>query len=103
MLEEVKSSAQEFSSPSSVPQTRERAAHSTSSVRTPPLCDCHARFHRDFLDNLAVVTPIPGTTGDILFLSLDMGDLSVIVPDAAGLRQTQDVVKNIGIERARQV
>ena len=73
MLGEVKPSAEEFRSPSSVPQTRERAAYSISSVRTPPLCDCRVRFHGDFLDNLAVVTPIPGTTGDILLLSLDMG------------------------------
>ncbi|KAF6762452.1 tRNA modification GTPase GTPBP3 [Ephemerocybe angulata] len=50
----------------------------------------------------AIVTPIPGTTRDILSLSLDIGGLPVIISDTAGLRKTEDVVEKIGIERARQ-
>ena len=50
----------------------------------------------------AIVTPIPGTTRDILSISLDIGGLPVIISDTAGLRQTQDVVESIGIERAQQ-
>jgi len=50
----------------------------------------------------AIVTPIPGTTRDVLSLSLDIGGILVIISDTAGLRQTQDVVENIGIERAHQ-
>lgn len=49
----------------------------------------------------AIVTPIPGTTRDILELSLDIGGLPVVVADTAGLRKTQDTVEKIGIERAR--
>ncbi|KAF8632008.1 hypothetical protein AX17_004952 [Amanita inopinata Kibby_2008] len=48
----------------------------------------------------AIVTPIPGTTRDILELSLDIGGLPIIVADTAGLRKTKDVVEQIGVQRA---
>ncbi|KAJ6516286.1 tRNA modification GTPase GTPBP3 [Mycena sanguinolenta] len=50
----------------------------------------------------AIVTPVPGTTRDILELSLDIGGIPVIVSDTAGLRQTDDPVELIGVERARR-
>ncbi|KAJ7122831.1 tRNA modification GTPase TrmE [Mycena epipterygia] len=49
----------------------------------------------------AIVTPVPGTTRDILELSLDIGGIPVIVSDTAGLRKTDDPVEHIGVERAR--
>ena len=63
------------------------------------------RFHPIFPTaqrDAAIVTPVPGTTRDILSLSLDIGGLPIIISDTAGLRQTQDVVESIGIERAHQ-
>lgn len=50
----------------------------------------------------AIVTPVPGTTRDILELSLDIDGLPVIVADTAGLRKTDDVVETIGIEKAKK-
>ncbi|KAJ4000575.1 hypothetical protein F5050DRAFT_1562760 [Lentinula boryana] len=51
----------------------------------------------------AIVTSLPGTTRDILELSLDIGGLPLIVADTAGLRATDDLVESIGIERARSM
>ncbi|KNZ73667.1 tRNA modification GTPase GTPBP3, mitochondrial [Termitomyces sp. J132] len=50
----------------------------------------------------AIVTSVPGTTRDILELSLDIGGLPVIVSDTAGVRATDDLVESIGIDRARK-
>ncbi|KAJ3554797.1 hypothetical protein NM688_g2919 [Phlebia brevispora] len=51
----------------------------------------------------AIVTNIPGTTRDVLELSLDIGGLPVVVADTAGLRKAQDEVERIGVRRAGQV
>ena len=48
----------------------------------------------------AIVTALPGTTRDVLEVSLDLGGLPVIVCDTAGLRQTQDPVESIGVIKA---
>lgn len=49
----------------------------------------------------AIVTHVPGTTRDIMELSLDIAGLPVLVSDTAGLRKTDDLVENIGVERAK--
>ncbi|KAG8898933.1 mitochondrial splicing system protein [Tulasnella sp. 403] len=51
----------------------------------------------------AIVTPLPGTTRDVLEVSLDIGGMPVIIADTAGLRKTTDVVEAIGIDRAQNV
>jgi tRNA modification GTPase len=49
----------------------------------------------------AIVTPIPGTTRDILRETIEIGGLPVTLADTAGLREGGDVVEAIGIGRAR--
>lgn len=48
----------------------------------------------------AIVSPIPGTTRDVLRVSMDIKGLHVTFLDMAGLRATSDEVEKIGIERA---
>lgn len=49
----------------------------------------------------AIVTDEPGTTRDLLEVSLDIGGYKVRVTDTAGLRSEAGRVEAIGIERAR--
>ena len=48
----------------------------------------------------AIVSPHAGTTRDVLEVSLELGGYKVIVSDTAGLRETEDDVEKLGIERA---
>ncbi len=50
----------------------------------------------------AIVTAIPGTTRDILRETIEIGGLPVTLADTAGLRESDDLVEGIGIDRARR-
>lgn len=50
----------------------------------------------------AIVTPIPGTTRDIVRETIEIGGLPVTIADTAGLRSSGDLVEEIGVSRARE-
>ena len=49
----------------------------------------------------AIVTQIPGTTRDILEESVRLGDITLNIIDTAGIRETEDVIEKIGVEKAK--
>jgi len=50
----------------------------------------------------AIVTDIPGTTRDIVDVQLQLRGIPIVLNDTAGLRETDNPIEQIGIQRAEQ-
>jgi len=51
--------------------------------------------------DVAITSEIAGTTRDVIEVRLDLGGLPVTILDLAGIRESEDLVENLGIDRAR--
>lgn len=53
-------------------------------------------------ENRAIVTEVPGTTRDIIEEYLNIGGVLIKLIDTAGIRKSQDIVEQIGVERTKE-
>ncbi|MCJ7540075.1 MAG: GTP-binding protein, partial [Desulfobacterales bacterium] len=59
-------------------------------------------MNRMIQDDRVIVTPIPGTTRDLIEETLNIRGIPVIIADSAGLHETKDPVEVIGIEKTKE-
>lgn len=50
----------------------------------------------------AIVTEVAGTTRDVLQETVRLGNISLNIVDTAGIRDTEDLVEKIGVDRAKK-
>ena len=53
-------------------------------------------------ENRAIVTEIPGTTRDIIEEYVNIDGIPLKIMDTAGIRQTDDLVEKIGVDKAKE-
>ena len=53
-------------------------------------------------EDRAIVTDTPGTTRDTLEERLRLGPMTLLISDTAGIRETQDKIEQIGVDRAEK-
>ena len=54
-------------------------------------------------EDKAIVTSIPGTTRDIVEGQISLGGIPLIIYDTAGIRQTDDIIESIGVNKSLKV
>ena len=54
-------------------------------------------------ENRAIVTDIPGTTRDLISEYINLGSFTLKINDTAGIRDTDDVVEKIGVDKSIEI
>lgn len=70
-------------------------------IAGPPNVGKSSLLNRIVRREAAIVSPIPGTTRDVVEVHLDLGRQPVTLLDTAGLRESGDPIEQEGVRRAR--
>ncbi|QIK79999.1 tRNA uridine-5-carboxymethylaminomethyl(34) synthesis GTPase MnmE [Sphingomonas piscis] len=71
-------------------------------IAGPPNTGKSSLFNTILQSERAIVTDVPGTTRDQIEAPVAIGGVPLILVDTAGLRDADDVVERIGIQKAQQ-
>jgi len=72
----------------------------TVAIAGPPNVGKSTLLNRLAERDVAIVSPVPGTTRDAIEVALDLKGVPVVLIDTAGVRETKDPVEAEGVRRA---
>ena len=68
----------------------------------PPNAGKSSLLNRIARRDVAITSPIPGTTRDVIEVAIDLGGYPIVLADTAGLRDSADAIEQEGKRRAVQ-